>query len=92
MKTQNRNQHKGDVMHRLLIANGHLEKVIQMLADDEYCIDIIHQSQAVQAALRKVDELVLENHLKTCVLSASGKKDRKQVLMEVMEVVKKHEY
>ena len=87
-KTLNKN-YKENVMHRLLISKGHLDKVIQMLADGEYCIDIIHQSQAVQAALKKVDEIVLENHLKTCVLESSGKKRHKEILLEVMEVVKK---
>lgn len=80
---------KDKVMHRLSISKGHLEKVIQMFDDNQYCIDIIHQSQAVQAALKKVDELVLENHLKTCVLDASKGDNQKKVLLEVMEVVKK---
>ena len=38
-----------------------------MLESGEYCIDIVHQSLAVQAALKKADEEVLKNHLETCV-------------------------
>lgn len=52
-------------LHRLKIARGHLSKVISMLEDDAYCIDILHQSQAVQKVLKEVDNLILENHLQT---------------------------
>lgn len=89
MKDEKHKNYKNDVMHRLLISKGHLDKVINMLASDDYCIDVIHQSQAVQAALRKVDELILENHLKTCVLNSANKKEHQDILLEVMEVVKK---
>ena len=44
---------KQRIVHRLKIARGHLNKVIQMIEDDEYCIDVLHQSQAVQQALRQ---------------------------------------
>jgi len=41
------------VLHRLKITKGHLEKVIKMVEDDVYCIDVIHQMQAVEAAVRE---------------------------------------
>lgn len=41
-----------------------------MVENDEYCVDIIHQIQAVQAALDKVNGKVLDNHLQTCVTAA----------------------
>ena len=60
-----------------------------MAEKDSYCIDIIHQSQAVQRALQEIDNLVLENHLKTCVSDAMhhGRKD--EAIQEVMNVFKK---
>ena len=82
--------HKKNLLHRLKIAYGHLEKVIDMVEKDKYCLDIIQQSQAVQAALGKVDELILENHLKTCVREAMVKdKDLDEKVKEVIEVFKR---
>lgn len=76
-------------LHRLKIARGHLDKVIEMVSKDAYCIDVVHQSIAVQAALKKTDELILENHLKTCVADEIRKGDVDEAIKEVMEVLKK---
>lgn len=83
----NTTQHQ--ILQRLKIANGHLNRVISMVESDAYCIDIIHQSMAIQSALRKLDQVILRNHLETCVADAiaQGKKD--EVLDEVMKVVEK---
>ena len=78
-----------NVLHRLKISKGHLEKIIKMVDDDEYCIDVVHQSKALQAALKKVDQTLLENHLKTCVLHDIGKGHEHSVIEEIVEVVKK---
>lgn len=77
------------LVHRLKIARGHLDKVIAMVENDEYCIDVVHQSIAVQAALKKIDQAVLENHLKHCVSNSikNGKGDK--AIEEIMNVMKK---
>ena len=82
---------KGSPLHRLQIARGHLDKVIRMVVNDEYCIDVLTQSQAVQAALREVDALVLENHLQHCVVDAvKGSPDEKNnAIAEVVKVFRK---
>lgn len=77
------------IQHRLKIAKGHLEKVIQMVESDEYCIDILHQIQAVQEGLKGTGNLILENHLKTCVSDAIKKGNSDQAISEVMEVFNK---
>lgn len=77
------------IIHRLKIARGHLDKVIEMAEAQEYCIDIIHQSQAVQSALREVDSLILENHLKTCVVDMIKEGDAKSCITELMEVFRR---
>jgi CsoR family transcriptional regulator, copper-sensing transcriptional repressor len=77
------------VVHRLKIAKGHLEKVIQMAEKHEYCIDILTQSQAVQAALKNADAEILENHLKTCVVDAITGNRKDQAISEVMKVFNK---
>ena len=77
------------ILHRLKIARGHLEKVIKMASNQEYCIDILHQSQAVQKALKETDSVILENHLKTCASEAIKKGDNEKAIEEVMQVFKK---
>lgn len=77
------------ILHRLKIARGHLEKVISMAENDEYCIDILHQSQAVQSALKETDIVILENHLQTCVSDSIKKGNQEEVIKEIIEVFKK---
>lgn len=76
-------------LHRLQIAKGHLEKVITMYRKGDYCIDVVHQSLAVQAALKKVDEEILKNHLETCVAESIKKGNSKKAIAEVMEILEK---
>ncbi len=80
---------KERILHRLKIAQGHLKKVIEMVDADEYCIDVIHQTQAIQNALKEVDNVILENHLKGCVTDSirSGKQD--EAVAEVMNIFRK---
>lgn len=80
---------KEKILHRLKISKGHLEKVIQMVDSDAYCIDIVHQLLAIQSAIKNVDEIILENHLKTCVSDSIKKGESDSAIKEVMEVLKK---
>jgi DNA-binding FrmR family transcriptional regulator len=80
---------KRKILHHLKITKGHLDKVISMVEADEYCIDVIHQSLAVQFALKNVDREILENHLKTCVSESIKKGDSKEVIGEIMKVLDK---
>jgi len=78
-----------DALRRLKIVEGHLRGVIRMVEEDSYCIDIIRQTQAVQAALNKVSGQILENHLHSCVITAIEGEDpaeRERVLKEIAEV------
>ena len=77
------------ILHRLKITRGHLEKVIKMVGADEYCIDVLHQSQAVQRALEETDSVILENHLKTCASDAINKGKKEEAIKEVMSVFKR---
>ena len=60
-----------------------------MVEDCEYCIDIIHQSKAIQKALSEIDNLMLENHLNTCVKEDFKKGRQEEAIEEVMKVLKK---
>lgn len=77
------------ILHRLKISKGHLEKVIKMIEDDEYCIDVLHQMNAVESSLRQTGNVVLENHLRSCVADAIKKGDTETSIRELMEVFKK---
>lgn len=77
------------ILHRLKIAKGHLAKVLRMVEEGEYCIDVLHQSQAVQQALKETDNLILENHLKTCASDAIQKGKKDEAIKEIMSVFKR---
>jgi DNA-binding FrmR family transcriptional regulator len=77
------------VVHRYKIAQGHLNKVIKMLESGEYCINVVHQSLAVQSALKKADAVVLKNHLESCVADSIRKGESKEAITEIMQVISK---
>lgn len=77
------------IVHRLKIAKGHLEKVIKMVEEDCYCIDVLHQMQAIESGLKGTGNVVLENHLKGCVANAIGRGEKEKAIAEIMEVFKK---
>ncbi|GAB4435015.1 MAG: metal-sensitive transcriptional regulator [Anaerolineae bacterium] len=80
---------KRQVVNRLASIAGHVEGVKRMVEQDVYCIDAIRQLQAVQAALSKVESLILDAHLRTCVTTAVRGEDpdeRERVLREITEV------
>ncbi len=80
------------ILHRYQIALGHLTKVITMVEGGCYCIDCIHQSQAVQCALKGADEVLMVNHLHTCVADAVKKGNSKEVIDEIMKVMEKKKH
>jgi len=78
-----------NTLRRLKTIEGHLRGVIRMVEEEAYCIDVIRQIQAVEAALNKVSAQILENHLNSCVTTAiqgNNAKERERVLKEITEV------
>ena len=74
---------------RLKTVEGHIKGIIRMVENDEYCIDVIRQIQAVQAALNKVTSNMLDEHLNSCVITAIRGDDpleRERVLKEIAEI------
>ncbi|ETI60077.1 hypothetical protein C100_19860 [Sphingobium sp. C100] len=63
------------VLNRLRRIEGQVRGVAQMLEQDRYCIDILHQIQAVKAALAKVEDQVLADHAASCVNEAIASGD-----------------
>jgi len=74
---------------RMRNIEGHIRGIEKMMAEDAYCIDIIRQIQAVQAALNKVSGMVLEGHLNSCLITAIRGEDpeeRERVLREISDI------
>lgn len=77
------------ITRRLASAAGHLKGIERMVGEDAYCIDTIQQIQAVQAALRKVNAMLLDEHLHTCVgeaVKGDDPAERERLLQEVTSV------
>ena len=84
---------KKKLLVRLRRIGGQVEAVGRMIEEDEYCVDIMMQLSAATGALGKVGQIVLENHLKTCVQEAmtEGKKaDRDEKLQELIDLFRKY--
>ena len=79
---------KEKVLHRLRIAKGHIEKIISMIEHDEYCIDVLHQSLAVQKALKTIDMEIMEEHLKTCAVSQIKDGNEDKMVSELIGIYK----
>lgn len=79
------------ISHRLKIARGHLDKVIKMMDEDAYCIDVMHQMQAVESGLKETGNLLLENHLKGCVSEDIKKGNAEKSIAEIMLIFKKNQ-
>jgi CsoR family transcriptional regulator, copper-sensing transcriptional repressor len=68
-------KHKTDILNRLKRIEGQVRGVSQMVTDDRYCIDILHQVQAVKAALAKAENEILKDHAACCVAEAIASGD-----------------
>lgn len=79
---------KADV--RLARIEGQVRGIRTMVENGRYCVDILLQLSAVISALKKVEDLVMENHLNTCVVDAFQSDDesqRSEKIREVMDVM-----
>jgi CsoR family transcriptional regulator, copper-sensing transcriptional repressor len=82
-------QTKAGVIRRLQSAEGHVRGIQRMVDEDKYCIEVIKQVEAVQAALSKINEIILDQHLHTCVTTAIRGDEparREAVISEILEV------
>jgi DNA-binding FrmR family transcriptional regulator len=78
-----------DVSIRLKRANGHLNSVVNMVENGDYCIDVMNQLKAVQSALDKASQIILRNHLNTCVYTAIKEDNAEKVIDELIEIYKR---
>ena len=79
---------KKRAVHRTRILEGQLRGLERMIDDEEYCVDIITQSLAIQKSLRSLNKLLVENHLRTHVaeMFAAGGDGVDQAVDELLKV------
>jgi len=82
---------KKQVLNRMNYLKGHLEGIRTMVEKDTYCIEVIKQNIAVMAAIKKVNDIILENHLNTCVtavIKGNNEKARRKMIKELLTIFK----
>jgi DNA-binding FrmR family transcriptional regulator len=77
---------KQDVLKRLNYIEGHLNGIRKMIEDDKYCVDILRQTYAVRKAIEKLEALILEKHLHTCVPEGIKSGDEQAIIDELLQL------
>lgn len=78
-----------NALKRLKNIEGHIRGIERMIEEGAYCIDVIRQIQAVEAAIKKVSTMILDEHINSCLIKAVRGEDigeRERVLKEIIEV------
>ena len=78
-------EHKKAALNRLKTARGHLDAVIAMVDEERYCPEVMKQVSAVQGSLEKVNRVLLQNHVETCVMHAVAEGRSEQIVDELLE-------
>lgn len=71
-------------------AGSLIDKLVLMVEDDKYCVDIMQQNLAVMGLLKSFHQLTLENHLQTCFkkgMESSSEKKKNQMITEITNVI-----
>ncbi len=79
---------KQKIIRRLKLIEGQLRGLQNMVESDKYCIDVITQTSAVKQGLSNVEDLLLENHLGTCVLNQVSRGQTTKAKAEILKVYK----
>ncbi len=82
---------KKDTTINLKKAQSHIGKVVKMIEDDEYCVDIMQQVLAVIGLLRSSHEQLMKNHLNTCfkkAMESKNEKKKKEMIEEILKIVR----
>ena len=75
-----------DVLKRLNFIEGHLAGIRRMVEADKYCVDILKQTYAVRRAIEKMESIMLDGHLRTCVVEGIREGRDDAVLSELTEL------
>ena len=77
---------KDDALKRLSYIEGHLSGIRKMLEDDKYCVDVLKQTYAVRRAIEKMESILLEGHLHSCVVDGIKEGREDQVVDELTDL------
>ena len=77
---------KKQILNRLATIEGHLRGIRKMVDEDQYCVDILKQSYAVERALQKFEAVLLEGHLASCVPTAFKEGRDGEIIRELGEL------
>lgn len=77
---------KGKLIRRLKIIEGQVRGLQEMIEKDTYCIDVITQTSAVKRALSGIEDVLMENHLGTCVVHQMKKGKERTAIGEILKV------
>lgn len=80
-------QEKQNIINRLKRVEGQIRGLQKMVEEDRYCVDVLIQVSAVQAALKKVSLSLMERHTKMCVSHAIKKGEGDDYIEELMKVI-----
>lgn len=72
-----------DAIKRLAYIEGHLHGVRKMVEEERYCVDILKQTHAIRKAIEKLETLLLDRHLRTCVVDGIQKGKAEQIIEEL---------
>jgi DNA-binding FrmR family transcriptional regulator len=90
MGKRSKTSSKASTLKRLGRVEGQIRGLARMVEDERYCIDIVTQIAAARAALRKVEEEILREHVAHCVehaISSGDKADQRKKVAELMDVM-----
>lgn len=73
-------------MHRSKIIEGQFKGLQKMIDQEEYCVDILTQSLAIQKSLASLNKLILENHLRTHVSDQLAGNDNERTVKELLDL------
>ena len=77
---------KSEALKRLSYIEGHLSGIRRMLEEDKYCVDVLKQTYAVRRAIEKMESILLEGHLHSCVIEGIKTGREVQVLDELKDL------
>lgn len=77
---------KEDALKRLAYIEGHLAGVRKMVQEERYCVDVLKQTYAIRRAIEKLEGVLLEGHLETCVVDGIKEGRQRQIVDELREL------
>ena len=82
-------KHRKKVIDRLSRIEGHVKGIKKMVEEDRDCPDLLHQLAAVKAALNKTGELILEDHIESCMVDAVNNGTTEEYIEDLKEAISK---